>query len=541
VTQRPAFHLTTSRREFLALGALLPWASPFSRVKDNPGNQPGSRKLFLFVDWYHVKKGEQNPVLDPARVSAQGKELREKFAREFNRVFDYGEHGFRPVDIPWGVRIAVEPALTSEPWLIPDRPWEDVIYWTAVIPEEGRYRCWYDFKLKGKNLDLTFHEGRAMEIGASATGYMESTDGWSWTKPALELYRWAGSLKTNIVTHYANSGTVFRDNHGRAEERYKKFHFDVLPEEEISPDATSHQRYALYGVTSPDGYKWTKHSKPLIRYFSDTQNIAAWDPLLGKYVGYFRHHLAGRAISRAETTDFWDWPAPYPIIYAGPMDSPADDLYTNGYSPYPDDPSLRLLFASIYHHDSDGADVRLAVSRDGRAYQWVAYEPVIRTGGAGQWNSGQIYPGASLLHLPGGSLAVPLRGHNTSHNEAYFRTFYGDYKIGSGVGWAIWKDARLAGIEAPHLGAFTMQPARFDGTRIQINARTARSGSVELELRERGQALEGFRFADCIPFRGDEVWADCRWKGQPDLAKLRGKTLELAFRLNSAKLFACRF
>jgi hypothetical protein len=536
------------RRAFLALGGALPALPSIPRLPARPA-APAAGKLFLFVDWHHVKKGDLKAVLDPRRVSAEGRQARERFAAEFNLTFEEGEHGFQPLDVPHGVRITPEPAEMSKAWLVPDRPWEKMLAWTTVLRDEGRYRCWTQTILEGQRTKLTVDAGRAMEVSGNALGYAESTDGWNWTKPSLRLYSWGGSLDNNLVSPDGNSASVFRDDHGPAEERYKMTHFDALPREA----GADKPQYGLYGLTSPDGYRWKRNPKPLIHYFSDTENVIAWDPLLAKYVGYFRHHTSGRTIARAETDDFWNWPPLAPLFYPGPMDSPADDYYTNGYTVYPDDPSLRLLFASIYHHDSDGADVRLAVSREGRSYQWLSYEPIIRVGEAGAWNGAQIYPGPNLVHLPDGRLALPVRGHDTSHNEHWFQTFYASYPRGSGIGWALWKDGRLAGIEAAHLGGLTIKPARFDGSRIEINARTARSGSVQVELREQaapgssrrdaapGRALDGFAFADCVPFRGDQVWSECRWKNGPDLSGLRGKNLEMAVRLSGAKLFAARW
>lgn len=545
---KPSKNPKLSRRHFMALGSALPFLPRLPVAAQTPTKPPGG-KLFLFLDWYHVKKGDLKAVLDPQRVSEPGQKARERFAQEFNLTFEYGEHGFRRLDVPYGLKIVPEPAERSKPWLVPDRPWEKMLAWTTVLHEEGRYRCWTQTILNGHEMKLTIESGRAMEVSGNATSYAESTDGWNWTKPSLKLYSWGGSFENNLVSPDGNSASVFRDDHGPAEERYKMTHFDALPPE----TGASKPQYGLYGLTSPDGLRWKRNPKPIVRYFSDTENVIAWDSLLGKYVGYFRHHVAGRTIARAETDDFWNWPALQPLFYPGPMDSPADDYYTNGYTVYPDDPSLRLLFASIYHHDSDGSDVRLAVSREGRSYQWLSYEPIIRVGETGAWDCAQIYPGPNLLHLPDGRLALPIRGHDTSHNEHWFQTFYKSYPRGSGIGWAIWKDGRLAGIEAAHMGEFTSKPAQFEGSRIQINARTARSGSIEVELREQntagssrrdaapGQAIPGFAFADSIPFRGDEVWSDCRWKDKVDLVALRGKSIEMAVRLNSAKLFALRW
>jgi hypothetical protein len=509
------------------------------------------RTVFLFLDWYHIQKGELQARLDMARVPDEGRKLLEMYERDFGKYFPRGTHGFEQVDVPFGIRIVPEVARRSQPWLKPDQPWEESLGSPTVLHDEGRYRCWYMATLKGKKPTLTFDEGRAMELDGAALAYAESTDGWNWTKTKRNIVTVDG--ETNLLTPYGNGGLVFRDDHGPAEERYKTLTFDALPENEIHKGAPSHDRYGLYGAFSPDGYRWTKKPKPLVRYFADTDNVVAWDPLLGKYVGYFRYHHNGRAISRAETDDFWNWPEPQLLLYAGPLDDPADDIYTNGYTTYPGDPSLRLLFPAMYHRDTEKMDTRIAVSRDGRAYQWISYKPVIPLGPPGTWDSGSSYGQTNLVRLPDGTLALPYQATPLAHNEGSYRNFYGEYPGVVNFGWAIWDDGRLAGIQADHIGQFVTTGARFDGKQIQINARTTRAGSVEVEVRAKvhtdhlgqfatnSRPVEGFSFADCVPFSGDEIWTNCRWKGKSDLSALRAKDLELAVRLRSAKIFGYRF
>lgn len=535
-----------NRRDILQAGltaSALPWLSAgrLLAVETDPAPKPRDRSLFLFVDWFHVKKGDLQVTLDPERISPAGKELLETYARDFQKTFEQDGHRFKPSDIPFGIRIVQEPAERTTPWLVNDQPWERSVTSPTVLFDEGRYRCWYSARLTGEPQKTTVDQGQVMEVSGSALAYAESSDGLTWTKPSLKSQSFQGSTANNLVSPFHNGGAVFRDDHGPADERYKVFHFDELPKEDGPAGASPKARYGLYGVTSPDGFHWKKHSQPLVRYFSDTVNIAAWDALLEKYVGFFRHHLSGRTISRAETTDFWNWPAPVPLLYAGPLDSPADDYYTNGYTQYPGDPQLRLLFAAIYHRDQDSVDVRLAVSRDGRAFSWLSYEPIIKLGAAGQWDGGSLYAQPNLVQLPDGRLALPYDGYSTTHNEVWFKNFYKDYGSKSGIAWALWKEGRLAGIEAAQSGQFTTNSARFDGNQIQINARTVGAGSVEIELRERGKAIDACSFDDCVPFRGDEIWADCRWKGRQDLTDLRGRSIELAVRLRTAKIFAYRF
>lgn len=533
-----------TRRDFLSASLLatalpcLPGSAIFA--KPQPKGDGPNGKLFLFLDWFHVQKGDLKVTLDPHRVSGEGKKLLETYERDFDKKFEQTGHGFKS-DAPHGIRITQEIAEHSKPWLVADQPWEKSLSGPTVLFDKGRFRCWYTARLNGESETTTVDHERVMNVTGSALAYAESTDGEKWVKPSLKILSYRGSFDNNLVCPFNNGGAIFRDDHGPPEERYKGFNFDKLPVDNDSTAKGPKTSYGLYGVSSPDGYHWTKNPKPLIRYFADTTNIAAWDPRLEKYVGFFRHHLGGRAISRAETTDFWNWPEPQPLLYAGPMDSPTDDYYTNCYTTYPDESSLRLIFPAIYHHDNDSVDIRLGVSRDGRAFQWVSHEPIIRLGAPGEWDCGSIYAEPQLVHLPDGRLALPYGGFNTTHNEVWFQNFYGDYGTKSGIGWAIWKDARLAGIEASQSGQFAMQSTTFNGKEIQINARTSRAGIVECELRQNGQPIKKFSFDDCMPFSGDALWAPCRWKGRANVAELRGKHIEIRFRLRSAKIFACKF
>lgn len=518
------------------------WASALAQQNPIAPTSDDTRKLFLFVDWYHVKKGALEVILEPQKISEQGRKILEANARDFNKTFTQGSAGRKRLDIPYGVRIEQEVATKSKPWLVADKPWEKGVSCGNVIRDQGRFRCWYCADLKEDGKNVAFADGRGMELSGTALAYAESQDGFNWSKPSLKVQNYNGSLENNLVTSYFNGGCVFQDDHAKPEERYKNFHFDKLPDSEIPKNAPTLKQYGLFGVTSPDGYRWTLHSKPLVRHFSDTINIAGWDPLLEKYVGYFRCIAnGGRAISRSETNDFWEWPHPEMFMASGPLDPPSDDYYTNGYTPYPDDPSLRLLFVAVYHRNTDSVDVRVALSRDGRIFQWLSYQPIIHMGRPGEWDEGSVYASPNLVRLPDGHLALPYNGYRTTHDEAWYAVFYKDYTNPTSLAWAMWEDARLAGIEAEDFGGLTTNESLFRGNQIEINARTTRGGSVEVELRERGKTIEGFSFADCVPFNGDAIWTTYKWKGKDNLAGLREKKLELAIRLNSAKMFGYRF
>ena len=111
---------------------------------DASGEKSSSKQqTFLFLDWFHVKKGELQVVLDPARISADGQKKLAMYDRDFKKRFLRGSHGFRQTDVPSGVRIMPEVAERSKPWLVADQPWETKVSSPSVIHDEGRFRCWY--------------------------------------------------------------------------------------------------------------------------------------------------------------------------------------------------------------------------------------------------------------------------------------------------------------------------------------------------------------------------------------------------------------
>ena len=503
------------------------------------------KSTYLFTDWLHVDKGRMETTLDPARLSGSGKEALKRNERVWGIYHDLSGHGMKRTRVPYGIQIAIEKAEKSNPWLLPDQPWESDINWHTVIKEGGRFRCWYMAPMP-KGSRATPRQGLLGENAVaedSALCYAESEDGFHWQKPSLGLYAFEGAQDTNIASAHGRESAVFRDESAPDAERFKMFHYDRL--HDVPEDADPHDKYGLYGCVSPDGYRWRRLPEPLLRYFHDTQNVACWDPVLKKYVAYLRGHLNGRAIGRSETDDFRKWPAAQVIICPTPMDSPADDYYTNGFTWYPHDPSRKFMFSAIYHHDTDLLDIRMATSPDGKVFNWVSYEPIVEAGGPGEWDSGGLYTCPNLVHLPDGRLALPYMGKSETHNEG-FRQFYRDYEgIRTHFAWAMWDEGRLAGIEAPGQGEFYTQSVTLEGRDIEINARTTRVGSVEVELWEAvsrylSKPLQGYSFEDNIPFRGDEIWARCQWKGKEDLSELRGKQLQLRIRLSSAKIFGYR-
>jgi hypothetical protein len=499
----------------------------------------GSARTILFLEWTNVEKGKIESVYDPSRLTDEARKVFEINKKDFGIDPRIGKHGMAAYHVPEGIRIAVEKARKTDRWLKADRPWETSISGGNVLFDEGRFRCWYSASLAKEKQQVVFAEGRAMEVSGTATCYAESNDGIHWAKPSLGLFAFDGSKENNIVSPlWVDS--PFRDDHGTPEERYKAFTFAELPAEDVPKGAGAFYKYGLYGLVSPDGYHWTQLPKPLVRHFCDTWNIAGWDPLLKKYVGYFRGHTGGRSITRAETDDFHNWPMPQTLMYAGAEEGPSEDYYTSAYTTYPGIPRIRLMFPAIYHQNTDYVDVRLATSSDGQGWNWVSRVPIIDHGAPGEWDRGSLYGQPNLLRLPDGRLALPYNGYDQTHNEGFSNSYKDWPKSETGMAWAVWDEGRLAGIQADGIGRFYAVSEDFKGGQILINARTAPGGRVEVELVQKDKVLPGFAFADCVPFRGDGRWVPLRWKGKADLSELKGKRFQLHFRLTKAKVFGYR-
>jgi len=482
------------------------------------------------------------PTIDPDRVSERGKQAVEGLENSWNVKFKTNGHGLEPYQTPAGVRIAVEQARKEPLPLKADQHWELRLHGPSIIQEGKKLRCWYTAVLPKAQQTYQFQNQRAIETGGSAVCYAESEDGVVWTKPNLGIHEFNGSKDNNIVSFANFIAAVFRDDNGSPEERYKSFEFGKLPPEELkNSKGGNFTSYCLYGLVSPDGYHWTSLKEPLVRHFCDTQNVGAWDPLMKKYVGYFRDHQGGRAISRSETDNFRDWPHPQSLLVPGPEDDPDVDYYTNCYTTYPGIPALRLLFPAIYHQAADQVDVRLALSNEGRAFGWVSHTPIIPLGAPGEFDSASIYASPNLIRRKDGRLALAYVGSSSTHNEAYFFGFYKNYPSVSKFGWAVWDDGRLAGIEASAEGEFYTQPFRLEGDQIEINARAITdTGHLTVELLQDGKPIEKYSQRECVPVRGDALWVPLSWGGKADLSELRGKKLQLHVVLDHAKVFGYR-
>lgn len=456
-------------------------------------------------------------------------------------------------EMPTGIRLAVhKPRIDDGPILRADKPWEASVGSHGTVFEDGGvYRFFYRVRT-----DTSGDDGSSPMMLA----YAESTDGATWTKPKVGTVEFQGSKDNNIVYgldaargRSVNSACVFKDPAGGGSDRYKMLY--RAPNEEVPH---------IYGAVSPDGLHWETLDDPLIpNYFSDTHNVAAFDPKRGEYVAYVRGWTAfergalhgRRTISRAATSRFDRWPRPEMVYAADALDGPDTDIYTNAYTPWPDADAY-LMFPAFYQRNADIVEVQMLTSRDGVSWERLTRTPVVSGGEPGTHSEGGYYAGAGLASFRPDEVSLLVSATWHTHNEGHFGEGRAADKHRGHWSTATWRRDGFVSLESPDEGGFTTIPITFQGSRLTVNAWTRFGGEIRFELAdaspehmgrfgegkpaESATAIPGRSFDACDPFTGDSVSHTVTWNGEADISQWATRPVRLRVRMRRARLYALR-
>ena len=120
--------------------------------------------------------------------------------------------------IDGSVELQVQQPVPKGVSLVADKPWEgNTSAYFTVFQDDDKYRMYY----RGSHWLVGEEKAAHREV----TCYAESSDGITWTKPELGLYKFDGSKKNNIVWNGPGTHcfTPFKDTNPncKPEARYK--------------------------------------------------------------------------------------------------------------------------------------------------------------------------------------------------------------------------------------------------------------------------------------------------------------------------------
>ncbi len=450
-----------------------------------------------------------------------------------------------------------------------DEPWEGTgSGYHSVFQDGDRYRMYY----KAWHLDVG---DKKLNTGRHPLYccYAESDDGITWRKPHLGIYEFEGSTQNNITLTSGKLGPLNVD----------AGHPAVFKDE--NPDAPADARYkaivrsskpnGLLPFKSPDGLHWSPMTDaPILSGLGafDSQNLAFWDPAIGKYRAYWRIFTAGvttdqqwkpagiRAIRTATSDDLIHWGPHTDLTYE---DSPPHELYTNQIKPYhraphlligfptryidrgwspsmealPDLKQRRMRASSSQRYGTAITEGLFMASRNGTHFtRWN--EAFLRPGieRPETWHYGHQYIGWHVVET-----AATLPG---APNEL---SLYASESYWHGKGSAVRRySLRLDGFVSISAGwkggELTTKPLTFSGSKLHLNFASSAAGGLQVEMQKPdGTAIPGFSFDDASELFGDSVDRVASWKPGADLSSLAGKPVRLCFRLRDADLYSLQF
>jgi len=416
------------------------------------------------------------------------------------------------VNLKRAMRVAVR--YEHNPVLPVDRPWEAAgVTHPCVL---------YDSEAKLFRMYYTAYATRAGASGAGALAcYAESTDGFTWRKPELDIQPFGDSATSNILFG--------------SEPEVLFLHVTMTPHD---PDRMFKAVFTrrnppgqrgvggLFTTFCTDGIHWTK-PRCISRTKCDTMPSVVWYPPVGRYLIYTRAQAAHpqipghmRMTGILESTDFERWTAKQAVNLLTEADgwprAQVHDIQAHVYG------DVLLGLVGMLHlpqgaktGSNKGArwDVELATSRDGWRWQRIGH--------------GGFF---------GRSLAV--RG------DTFY--LYHDDKAGT---LAADRLVALQLVDGRRQGILDTRPVRFAGRELLVNG-DVEAGDLKVELiDEKGphvqfqsKPLRGFERDRSRLIRHDKLRWRVRWKADGKPRSLADASphqpFVLRFILNRGSLFA---
>ncbi|MFZ9682099.1 MAG: hypothetical protein ACO3DQ_02685 [Cephaloticoccus sp.] len=426
----------------------------------------------------------------------------------------------------------VDPVPTEHRFAF-DQPWEGPYSLYATILRDGDcYRMYY--------------RGHGDLKKRSASCYAESTDGLSWTRPALGLIPDAERNDTNIIhvdpskeERTSHNFTPFLDRNPAtpAAERFKA--------------VGGEDKGGLFAFGSADGIHWHKlQDGPVFRDgVFDSQNVPFWSESEGCYVLYFRVWTEGlykgkRTIARTTSTDFRNWTPAQRMDFG---EAPEEELYTNVTFPCPGAPHLYLALPSRFvpkrrwmepaqaralgvleKRENDVSDTVFMTSRGGAVYDRHFPQAYIKPGpDPTDWVGRNNMVSAGLVELDGGATWGIYRCHHYATPTCHLRLH------------TLRRDGFARLRAGARRGRVLTKAFVAAGNALCLNFATSGAGTIRVEaLDENHQPVEGFSGRHAAKLFGDSTHYPVPWPKQRAWSELAGRTIHLRFTMTEADLYA---
>ena len=411
-------------------------------------------------------------------------------------------------------------------------PFSDGVWFDEA---EGKFKMWY---LAGAG---TLHKGDRQTF---YTGYAESPDGKTWSKPAVGILP-----GTSIVdTCNRDAATVWLDKQeADPARRFKMFNVERRP---------SDRRWQFILKYSPDGIRWgggVAQSGDLYDRSSVFYNPfrRVWclsmrhsTPLSSRSRSYLEAAAPETAVSmahrvRAGVPDknvvFWFTPddkeprhPQFPDVEPGIYNFDAiayESLFVGQYSVWEGPENNICADLGLQKRN----EICLGFSRDGFHFSRPCHEPFLANNPVeGAWNWGNMQSVGGVPIIVGDSLYFYCSGRRL--NPIMWDSY-------TSTGLAMLRRDGFASMRAEGDGTLTTEPVTFDGSHLFVNA-SARRVAVEVLDRD-GRPVDGFAVADCEALADvNSTRVEVRWRGGVSIGKLAGREVRLRFHVADGDLYS---
>jgi len=181
-------------------------------------------------------------------------------------------------------------------------------------------------------------------------------------------------------------------------------------------------------------------------------------------------------------------------------------------------------------------DCQLAYSYNGWHWQRTVRETFMPNSAPGEHGAGCIYPNAIIPM--GDTLRIYSSAAKDEHAQIRFKP---PASHQSAILLHTLRRDGFAYLEPEGgTGELTTRLLLWEGGEPQLNV-SAPQGEVRVQLANgRGEPLEGYTFADCIPFRGDSTAWTPEWRDGRLTEALRDQIVRLQVQLANGRLYAIR-